>query len=366
MRFMAQGPDIPLELLEARDRGEVIFLCGAGVSMPAGLPSFSALALRVLRQLRVPPGAAAETILSRALTETDPLFAPPMDQVFGTLQRDYGAAQVEAAVARALRAPPGVDPGPHKTILRLSTDRDGQRRLVTTNFDSLFSRADPSLPTFAPPNLPDLASRLALRGVVHLHGRSRHGGDPSARQGLVLATADFGRAYLSDGWATRFIQQLLSHYTLVLLGYSADDPPVRYLLEGLHAGGGAPSQIYTFTPGPDAASDARWRARGVHPIAYEPLDDRHAGLWESLEAWAQRADDPEAWRTRVISVSQGGQRFCNPMSGARSPLSCKRPPARKPSERPSRPRSGFASLMPGCVTPGAARTCSTGARSLTP
>jgi hypothetical protein len=40
MRFAAQGPDIPADLLEARDRGEVVFFCGAGVSMPAGLPSF--------------------------------------------------------------------------------------------------------------------------------------------------------------------------------------------------------------------------------------------------------------------------------------------------------------------------------------
>lgn len=54
MRFAAQGPDIPLELLEARDRGEVVFFCGAGVSMPAGLPSFRDLARNVVTDLGGP------------------------------------------------------------------------------------------------------------------------------------------------------------------------------------------------------------------------------------------------------------------------------------------------------------------------
>lgn len=53
MRFAAKGPDIPPELLEARDRGEVVFLCGAGVSMPAGLPSFRDLARNVVADLGV-------------------------------------------------------------------------------------------------------------------------------------------------------------------------------------------------------------------------------------------------------------------------------------------------------------------------
>ena len=33
MRFAADGPDIPGNLLDARDDGEVVFFCGAGVSM---------------------------------------------------------------------------------------------------------------------------------------------------------------------------------------------------------------------------------------------------------------------------------------------------------------------------------------------
>ena len=42
MRFYADGPSIPDELLIARDEGRVVFFCGAGVSKErAGLPLFS-------------------------------------------------------------------------------------------------------------------------------------------------------------------------------------------------------------------------------------------------------------------------------------------------------------------------------------
>ena len=43
MQFIPNGPDIPEELLQAQEKGKVIFFVGAGVSMPAGLPSFEGL-----------------------------------------------------------------------------------------------------------------------------------------------------------------------------------------------------------------------------------------------------------------------------------------------------------------------------------
>ena len=74
--------------------------------------------------------------------------------------------------------------------------------------------------------------------------------DGVTRQGLILSSADFGRAYLAEGWATRFVRDLLRRYVIVLVGYSATDPPVRYLLEGLHARNDKNSaRIYAFNSG---------------------------------------------------------------------------------------------------------------------
>ena len=47
MRFFANGPSIPDELLVSRDEGDVIFFCGAGVSQAkAGLRNFEGVAGR--------------------------------------------------------------------------------------------------------------------------------------------------------------------------------------------------------------------------------------------------------------------------------------------------------------------------------
>ena len=51
----------------------------------------------------------------------------------------------------------------------------------------------------------------------------------------MLTSAEFGDAYLRNGWASRYIHDLVRAYTVVLVGYQAEDPPMRYLLEALEA-----------------------------------------------------------------------------------------------------------------------------------
>ena len=107
---------------------------------------------------------------------------------------------------------------------------------------------------------------------------------------------------MADGWATRFVRDLLKNYVIVLLGYSANDPPVRYLLE-LHARATVNSaKIYAFDQGTETEVLDRWRNRGVIPLAY-PKSEMHSCLWDSLRAWADRADDPEKWRHSILALA---------------------------------------------------------------
>ncbi len=56
MRFVADGPIFPDELLTARDEGQVLFFCGAGVSRArAQLPDFYGLADKVVDALNAAP-----------------------------------------------------------------------------------------------------------------------------------------------------------------------------------------------------------------------------------------------------------------------------------------------------------------------
>jgi hypothetical protein len=53
---------------------------------------------------------------------------------------------------------------------------------------------------------------------------------------MVLTDRDFGRAYLTEGWARRFVLELFLKYTVLFVGYSHNDPVMQYLARGLPPG----------------------------------------------------------------------------------------------------------------------------------
>ncbi len=316
MRFLPNGLNIPDELLEVRDQGNLVFLCGAGVSYPAGMPDFPGLARYVVEELGTPQDAPSRKMLSMWEDENIPTDArPSLDQIFNLLQQEYAASEIDYLIAKRLRTKPGVNVSAHKTILRLSKGADDKPQIVTTNFDLLFERAsDRKLKTYVPPALPDLANGQPLNGLVYLHGRinsrTKRG---EGRQGFVVSSSDFGRAYLSEGWATRFIRELLDQYTVILLGYSANDPPVRYLLQGLHTQRrGNQARLFAFDSGTEEEVQRRWQDSGVRVLAYPATDVAHSALWDTLSAWTERADDPPAWRQGIVDLARKGPRNLAP------------------------------------------------------
>jgi SIR2-like protein len=189
--------------------------------------------------------------------------------------------------------------------LDLATSRAGATRLVTTNFDLLFEECDPLLQCSGPPRLPDPRSDREFRGIVHLHGRV----DPEYRRPqddeFVVSSADFGRAYLTDGWAAQFIRSLLSRYQIVYVGYMADDPPVQYLLEALNLRAGSRSRLYAFQEGESGAAAALWEHKGVRAMPFDGANG-FAALWDTLAAWAERARDVEGSHSNLLSRSAEG------------------------------------------------------------
>ena len=51
MQFVADGPDIPLAVLEAHEENRLALFCGAGISVPNGLPLFGGLVEKVRKGL---------------------------------------------------------------------------------------------------------------------------------------------------------------------------------------------------------------------------------------------------------------------------------------------------------------------------
>ncbi|MCG7394235.1 SIR2 family protein [Microvirga sp. ACRRW] len=303
MKFISNGPNIPDELLLARDAGDVILFCGAGISQAeAKLPNFADLGQKVINALGAAQDSRARALLKRAL-ELKPMPGVgglvATDRVFGLLEREFEVADVRAAVAAAIEPASDAKLDAHRVLLDLATSR-GVTRLVTTNFDLLFEACDPTLPSYGPPNLPDPHSDRDFRGVVHLHGRVDAQYRRAQDDEFVVSSADFGRAYLSIGWATHFIQRLLSRFQILFIGYSADDPPMQYLLEGLNLKAGTQNRLYALQDGEHRSAIALWEHRGVQAIPFDSSNG-FSPLWDSLRAWAERARDNRAWYGRVLS-----------------------------------------------------------------
>jgi hypothetical protein len=318
LRFTEHGPAIPDELLVARDEGQVLFFCGAGVSTAeARLPGFQKLAEDVLRELRTLPDSPARRLMEVATAlQEKPIGGVgsilAADRIFSLLERDFDLSDIERAVGRTLLPRDDASLHAHKVLLALSKGPNGKAKLVTTNFDLLFEAADRRLRPWSPNELPDLKRSGDFEGIVHLHGMLDSNYQQAVGGRLVLSSAEFGRAYLAEGWATEFMQAAISRYRVVFVGYTADDPPVQYLLEALNRRN-APNrrELYAFQAGDASEASALWRHKGVTAIAYSRAD-AHAALWETLRAWAERARDPGRWRDRLLRKAQRGPATLRP------------------------------------------------------
>src|SRR5260370_8204398 len=137
MKFAETSADIPSELIHEVNDGEVVFLCGAGVSRGVGLPSFQKLTDDVYTKLSESQANEAAERIAYGRTEYDRVLRSLEKRTLlpGTDSR------VRSAVSEILAPPIGADLSRHLSLLRLSRDRAGRPRLLTTNFDTLFEQA---------------------------------------------------------------------------------------------------------------------------------------------------------------------------------------------------------------------------------
>ena len=313
MRFIKDGPSIPDELLIARDEGRVVVFCGAGVSRAkAGLSDFYNLVEKVLDQCRIRSDDDIRKIFKgvRRLnkwTKTGGLVSA--DRIFGLLEQKFGEDYIQRTAATALKPSDTVDLSAHRILLDLATTAEGATRIVTTNFDRLFEAAaeGAALNLFQPPRLPD----MSFNGVVHLHGLANPSYGGAEGQGFVLTSSSYGKAYLAEGWATQFVQAILQQYIVVFIGYSADDPPIQYLLEALRKTPGLLHGVYAFQDGKEREAHEKWAHKGVKAIAYDD-ENQHSALWDTLAAWAKRATSPEGWRQTVLGLAQQDPKTLQP------------------------------------------------------
>jgi hypothetical protein len=303
MHWVKDGADIPLELVRAAHEGRLVFFCGAGVSQQAGLPGFAGLVDAVYEKLH--RQRSVYPLEQKAFDEGN------YDQVLANLEREFKNPKlVRERVADILQLPADADTRTHEALLKLATDAHGMCRLVTTNYDLCFSRhMGTSTRIDAAPRLP-LPKPGRWNSIVHLHGFLDDCG-PNKEE-LVLSSADFGSAYLVDGWATRFLRELFQHFIVLFVGYRAEDLVVRYMLQALAvslAARGEDQRAFAFAEieGDEKATKLSWEARGINPILYAKKDHSHEVLHHTLRTWADKVSRGLLGRKSIVAEYLGQQ-----------------------------------------------------------
>jgi hypothetical protein len=314
-RIISLGPDlaaIPERLLLAHARGQVLFIAGAGISRPAGLPDFRELVVQVYQELDAPVHAVISSIprkacnqwhvnlsglTNRQATEVRRFISGDYDVVLGMLERRMdgqgsASSSMRRAIAKRLR-PAGLKPANmHIALMRLA-DRGGVQTIVTTNFDLLLEDAAKKAriagPSYALGGIPRPGRKIDFSGVLHIHGALDRNG--SRASDLILSDQDFGEFYLRRRTVPDFIYDAARLYNLVLVGYSANDPPMRYLLNAVAADGTRFEDlkerfIFVGDESPDPIGLEDWRGRGITPIRYSATDG-HSVLHATFERWAR-------------------------------------------------------------------------------
>jgi len=251
--------DLPHAVLDAQQEGRLVVFAGAGVSIPhpSRLPSFKLLAERIARG----------TI---AIEKNEPL-----DHFLGRAEIAGNDIQRKAREILSKPSKPNIL---HKSFVGIFSDLS-ILRIVTTNFDLHFESvirkrwSDAETTIYHAPALP-LGNNFS--GLVYLHGRLER------PERFILTDEDFGQAYLTRGWARRFLQDLFEKYTVLFVGYSHQDIVMNYLARGLPPK--TKPTRYILTP----FGGRQWEYLGIEAIVYE-ADKTHSRLQEFSRVWAKES-----------------------------------------------------------------------------
>lgn len=242
---------IPDGLNQALLKHELVIFAGSGVSMQGdcALPDFKGLVKQIAKAVARPDS-----------TNVDELLEVSCETALGYLDQ---MGNVHQACARAIGKGLEGYSDLHVGILKLFGNKR-KVRVVTTNFDRRFEGAAESLgispQTYIGPALP-LGDNF--EGIVYLHG------NVLCPEQTVLTDVDFGKAYITNAWASRFLLDMFTRYTVLFVGYSCSDMMVKYLTRSISAD--MNGRIFALERG--AGRDDEWSSLGIIPVHFNDYNE---------------------------------------------------------------------------------------------
>lgn len=256
--------DLPDEVIEAQENGELVIFAGAGVSMgsPSNLPNFYGLACKICDEYGIP---------------FDESYKDKIDIFLGLLEDKYKFVH-----EKAQKIINDMNPkfnSLHNYIVSLFHNNKNLR-IITTNYDDLLTKAaktyyDKDIEEYFAPALP-IGNDFS--GIVYLHGNI----DKNPER-MVLTDCDFGKAYLTEGWARRFLQQVFQEFSVLFIGYSHEDMLMKYFSRGLVV---KVRKRYALTWNERSANWSNLRIQSVD-YPHGEFNKKHYYLYEALKYWSE-------------------------------------------------------------------------------
>ncbi|MBW8190644.1 SIR2 family protein [Neiella marina] len=278
--MILSGVNFPPKLIDAAEQGNLVVFAGAGVSMgePSNLPSFWKLAEDIARGFGYEP-------------------KEPLDQFLGSLSPDESV--IQNATVNTLQSINSQPKELHSHLLNMFTS-SGSVRVVTTNFDPLFTEASSNIWTNKPEiyTAPALPLGYDFEGIVHIHGANTN------PKSIVVTDRGFGKAYLTDGWASRFLMQMFETYTVLFVGYSHDDMVMSYLARALPDK--AKGKRFALVGSETKNQDSKWQSLGIEPV-YFPQEHEHD--YDELSSSTKALSDflrrrPSDWQEHIGRIAE--------------------------------------------------------------
>lgn len=272
--MILSGISFPNQLIEAIKKNKLVVFAGAGVSKgkPTSFPDFDELVAKLARG----------TKLVKMDKESDEKF-------LGRIA-DIGAPVNEkAAEILSVEREPNAE---HFAVINLFIEKS-KVKIVTTNYDHMFEKAlgEDDIKRIGIYDAPALPLGSDISGIVHIHG------NVDCPRYMVLTDSDFGKAYLTEGYASRFLKQLFDTYTVLFLGYSYQDVIVNYLTRAMIDKNRQERYVLTDKP----IEEENWKSLGITPIFFPK--DKYDVLIEGLKLLGEKAKyDLTEWRTRMEEI----------------------------------------------------------------
>ncbi len=230
--------DFPNQILDAIQNNKLVVFAGAGASVdkPTSLPNFPELAKEIAED-------TGKTLKKE-----------PCEVFLGALKA--GGIDVNGIAAHILTDSCRKHNELHEAIVDLFSSPENVK-IVTTNYDQMFEQVlEERAITALVYNSPALPLGNDISGIIHIHGNVN---DPKY---MVVTDEDFGKAYLTEGYASRFLIKLFESYIVLFVGYSYNDTILRYLSRAMSREHSANRFILT----DDTKSD--WSSLGISAINF--------------------------------------------------------------------------------------------------